>query len=388
MREKNILVICKDIPYPPHRNGVSSTLYNLIDQWINLKYNVSILYLSKKEIENEKVLQKKGVIIKNQDICKNEIICGVQENKLIKPRNSWGSSSKLFTEIDATGYDYIIYGSLITTIVFDKIHKKKQSKIIFFEADSLSMYYERSMNYTKNFIKKIYFYTQKQIAKIMYQIFDKTIFVSDVDRRYARKYCEKGKMETIKIGVAPYEGERIKGDNSICNIAFSGIMDYEPNIQAVNYIIEYILPLLDKIHLKYKVHIIGKNPRTEWLKNRYCFEGKLVVTGYVEDIESYIAGMDIYISPLFLGSGMKNKILQAMSIGIPIIASEISVDGINELQDKENYLLCDDKAESWINAIRVLYSNRKMCDDFSDKCKSIIHNNYSWNNVALKIIEE
>ena len=157
-------------------------------------------------------------------------------------------------------------------------------------------------------------------------------------------------------------------------------MTYEPNHDAVEYILNKIAPLLEKHGLNYRIHIIGKNPDEKW--KHYLNNEKIVITGFIDNIEAYIASMDIYISPLLTGSGMKNKILQALSIGVPIIASQVSVDGIEGLEPGYNYLLCDDVPENWCNQIISLYNDTKKRQEFSNRGKELIHNDYSWERFA------
>ena len=95
----------------------------------------------------------------------------------------------------------------------------------------------------------------------------------------------------------------------------------------------------------------------------------------------------MYISPVFEGSGMKNKILQALSIGVPIIASQTSVDGIDGMKDGYNYILCDDKPDNWVKKILKLYEDYEKRVSFSNNGKRLIEEEYSWNRFARDMIE-
>lgn len=390
MNAKKILVLCKEIPYPPHKNGVCSTIYNLICEWKKSGHTICIKYYTDQEVDNENEFLDMGVHVSCENAVGKEIFCRINDKYILKPRNSWSFDTRKISMIDAGDYDYIILSNLVTSTVIDKIVRKDNNRIVFFEADSLSMYYSRNAKNSKNIIKKLYCKAQELIVKNfegqIYRSAYKTIFVSEVDRAYARAFCSEGDMETVKIAVKEYPEIKKHEISDICNIGFSGIMDYEPNILAVEYIINNIMPVLDSTGLSYRMHIIGKNPKKEWLDNAYYNEGKLVITGFLDDIESYISQMDIYISPLFLGSGMKNKILQAMAIGVPLIASKVSVEGIDELIDKENILLCNDDPQKWTELVSKLYSDKQLRLSFTEKCRNIIKQNYSWSNVAKKMI--
>lgn len=113
------------------------------------------------------------------------------------------------------------------------------------------------------------------------------------------------------------------------------------------------------------------------------------MTGFLEDIDGYIQEMDIYISPLFTGTGMKNKILQAMNLGVPIICTSISTEGINEVIDGENLIICDSKdAKIWISKIFELANDNELRNEFSLINREIIEKYYTWNNIALDFLEK
>lgn len=389
---KNILIINKEIIYPPHRNGISNTLFNLIQEWICLGYKITIIYLNDIEENNENILRKFGINVINKNILGKELFVKIGGEILLKPKYSWDLDSKKFF-FDVAEYEYTIIGSLTSSIIIDRLRNLNKTKVIFFEADALAMFYNRGRILTDSFLKKIhYFFQEKAIKKLEKRIYskvDKIFFVSEVDKNYVMKYYNSSKIKTIKLGVPFYEKKKVFDSNKkIFNIGFSGIMDYEPNVLAVEYIINELMPLLDMEVKDYKIHIIGKNPKNEWYETNMYKNGKLIITGFLEDINSYISMLDIYISPLFLGSGMKNKILQAMSLGVPIVASLISIEGINELQHNKNFLLCDEKPKSWVISIKKLLNNSLLRKEFANINQKIIKENYSWKIAAKKILEE
>ena len=132
--------------------------------------------------------------------------------------------------------------------------------------------------------------------------------------------------------------------------------------------------------------MIGKNPLEKWKTNEFYKEGKIIITGYVDSVEEYLKEMDIYISPLFLGSVMKNKILQAMGVGVPIICSEVSAEGITELINGENCYIISKSPGIWCEKIKELAKDIEKRRQFSDATKLIIESNYSWNSTARKLL--
>lgn len=106
-------------------------------------------------------------------------------------------------------------------------------------------------------------------------------------------------------------------------LVFFGIMDYEPNILAVEYIIKNVLPQLNE---KYKIEIVGPKVSTKLKKLE---NSRLKFCGYVESVKEKLKEEDIFICPIIAGSGVKNKILQAGRVGLPIVCTDLSLEGIN-----------------------------------------------------------
>lgn len=392
-----IMVVANEIPYPPHRNGVCSTLYNFIRCWYEMGHEVSIKYLTTREIEYEQALKEKyNVECECLELLGKEVLGKINGKFVIKPRNCWWIETRRCKKIQTQGYQYLVLGSFQAASVINCIERTKTCRVIFFEADSLSMFYKRNMAEAKSFLRKLYLFTQKKciehVEKKLYQICDTTSFVSSVDYEYAQDKFANGNFRVNRIACSVLADNRKvveNEENKECfEIGFSGIMDYSPNVLAVDYIIEEIMPCLDISGLNYRMHLIGKNPLERWKENQYYKDGKLIITGFVDNIDLYIKRMDLYVSPLFLGTGMKNKILQAMGIGVPMICSEVSTEGISELVDGENYIQCGKDTNEWRDSILMLSKDCKMRHMFSESCKKIIQDVYSWETSAKELLEE
>ena len=114
-------------------------------------------------------------------------------------------------------------------------------------------------------------------------------------------------------------------------------MDYAPNIIAAEYLITQVMPLLPNT---YKLEVIGANCTDQLL----CFESERIhFTGYVEDMRVALRKNDIFICPILAGSGVKNKILQASMVGLPIVSTTLGVEGVHK--DILEYVFVADDAE-------------------------------------------
>lgn len=136
-------------------------------------------------------------------------------------------------------------------------------------------------------------------------------------------------------------------DNSI---VFFGAMNREENISAVEWFIDSVLPLIKD--LNYKFIILGNNPGhvLEHYKN-----SKIVFTGFVDNIDPYFEKARCFVAPLLMGAGIKIKVLEALSSGVPVLTNEIGIEGIPAEVDKD-YYYCRNAVE-YSEVIHELFEN-------------------------------
>lgn len=105
-------------------------------------------------------------------------------------------------------------------------------------------------------------------------------------------------------------------------IVFTGQMDYRPNIEAVRWFAQDVLPLLPGAHFA----IVGRAPVPEV---RTLAGPRVTVTGAVRDVRGWLGAADVVVAPLFLARGIQNKVLEAMAMARPVVASTAAAEGID-----------------------------------------------------------
>ena len=115
---------------------------------------------------------------------------------------------------------------------------------------------------------------------------------------------------------------KVKAKGNRVKLCFLGMMDYTPNVIAAHYFIKQILPKLDA---KYDVTFIGKNCSKSLLK---LSSKRIKFAGYVSDLKNELIKYDIFVCPITVGSGIKNKIFQAICAGLPIVSTDLGVEGM------------------------------------------------------------
>jgi sugar transferase (PEP-CTERM/EpsH1 system associated) len=132
-------------------------------------------------------------------------------------------------------------------------------------------------------------------------------------------------------------------------LVFTGQMDYAPNVDAVTWFAEDVLPVVPNARFA----IVGRNP-SDAVK-RLAAHDRVIVTGAVPDTRGWIAAADAVVAPLRIARGIQNKVLEAMAMGRPVVATSAAFEGIEAVPGRD--LLVADGAEPQGRAIRRLLSD-------------------------------
>jgi hypothetical protein len=162
---------------------------------------------------------------------------------------------------------------------------------------------------------------------------------------------------------------------------FNGALDYPPNLDAVKNITEKINPIFIKKNIPYKIIICGKNLPAEMNELREYFDQNIIYAGFVDDINIYFKGVDIFINPVTDGGGIKTKLVEALGFDMNVVSTVNGAIGVDANICNGKLLLCKNEdwqnfAEKMMEAIQINPSiGRKFFDYFY------------WDNIAKKAAE-
>ena len=144
------------------------------------------------------------------------------------------------------------------------------------------------------------------------------------------------------------------------DIVFVGSYQHTPNVDAVQYFAEEIMPLLRKQLPGVRFYAVGSKPPAEI---QMLASEDIIITGFVEDLASLLDKMRVSVAPLRYGAGIKGKIGTAMVVGLPVVATSLAAEGMS-LTQGENILVADG-AEAFANAVANIYQDEALWNRIS-----------------------
>lgn len=169
---------------------------------------------------------------------------------------------------------------------------------------------------------------------------DATVFVAGEDARSFRRQSPGSDVRAIPNGVDIDFFRPAVADEPVASqlrLVFEGNMRYGPNVDAAVHFARDVFPAVLRTHPGAVFRIVGKDP-TDAV--RALAGPHIEVTGFVEDIRPSLVDATLFVSPLRTGAGIKNKILQAWAMGLPVLATSQSVGGL-EIEPGRNIVLAD-----------------------------------------------
>lgn len=151
-----------------------------------------------------------------------------------------------------------------------------------------------------------------------------------------------------------------------------GSLEWSPNQEGILWFLKHCWPDIHSKNPDLKFYIAGRNAPI-WLVERLNLPG-VVYLGEIPDARSFIQSKAIMVVPLFSGSGMRVKIIEAMSFGKAIVSTSIGAEGLS-VQHGKNILIADDK-NSFIEAIRKLITNKELCAELGKESRFFIQENF------------
>lgn len=409
MKNKKLLFVTTRLFWPTD-SGRKLSLYYYC-KGIHEKYNCDIyIYSFLESGQTEKDIEKKPEFIKDvrlaKPIGKIDKIQNLATKTLVTRKwpiqcslyYSRQNSEQIKKYCDEIQPDYIFTDMIRTSMYYDAFRHSRALKVLDMD-DLLSARYERQLHamYKSNIsgqysgrlpgiinklignqmVRNAVLTMERDLtakAEIHYsKLYDKVIFVSAVETAYLNKKLP-GKAITIPVGINAVPERELAITPEKHLLSYVGNLKVAANVDTLHWIISDILP---KIHHNVKFMVIGKCP--DDIKEKYKGNNHVIFTGRVDNLVEYIRKSQIFLSPILYGTGIKTKILEAMSMGVPVVTNDVGAEGIAADDGKEFWVRNDSIAIA--EQVDYLLEHYDVALRVAEAGKKLVEDKYEWNRI-------
>ncbi len=227
-----------------------------------------------------------------------------------------------------------------------------------------------------NFLAKPFFKMEsRRVARYESDVFDKfdaCTIITEVDRDLI-PHPRRDEIVIVHNGVQ-FEQFQYRGENKSCDLIFSGNMGYAPNVDAAEYLAKEIFPPLRAQFPGLKLVLCGASPapRVQALR-----ADGVTVTGWVDSMRDWYAMARVFVAPMRMGTGLQNKLLEAMSMQLPCVTSPLAGKPLENAEAAGAVVTCC-TTEEYIETIARLLQDADYYRQLSERGNRYVHGKYDW----------
>lgn len=271
----------------------------------------------------------------------------------------------------------VVYCQMVRTIpTLNAKHLTLNTKHILDFQDALSLNTRRRMESSKGFWRMILKYEYRALQRIeqqALQLFDATTVIAPTDQSVLAP-----SVVIVPNGVDTdfFNRQQLPATNyplpahSIC---FCGNMSYAPNIDAARYLVDEVMPIVWEHCPEATVLLAGADPKPAV---RALASDKVTVSGRLPDIRTAYASSQLFVAPMRIGSGLQNKLLEAMAMQLPCITTTLANTPLGTTSGE--HLLVGDTPEMLANHIIQLLCSEEQRAHLADAGHRFVQQHFSW----------
>jgi sugar transferase (PEP-CTERM/EpsH1 system associated) len=384
MEKPKLIYVVSRFPYPLEKGDKLRAFHQLKE--LSKHFEITLIAISEKNIDHNHLLMVKSYCIDIQIIRINRLSIFI--NLIValiqgKPLQTgyffcWKGYKKVKKILKSIEPDHI-FCQLIRCAEYVKDYHNCPKTIDYM--DALSKGIERRIeqqNFISKWLFKIEFRRLLSYERSIFEYFENKTIISEQDRNYIF-HPEKDKIKVVANGIDTSFFENLKLEKKY-DLVFVGNLSYAPNIEAVHFILNNII----QVNPNLTCLISGANPSKSLIEK--CSKNKNVtINGWVDDIRKSYQSGKIFVAPMMIGTGMQNKLLEAMASGLPCITTSMTNNAINAEDKKEIFVA--ESAEQYHEIINRLLSDKEKINLIGLAGKNFVQNNYSWENVTIPLIQ-
>ncbi|MEA5511204.1 glycosyltransferase family 4 protein [Crocosphaera sp. UHCC 0190] len=387
-----LLMICATFPYPPSRGGTQGRTFNLL-KFISKIHEITLITQLTEDVTKEEIEQLRSYVTDLKVFPRPTEDSNGFLDKVMRfsqfflegtpPNVRYLYLAEIQQWIDQAvaeqRFDVITCEHSVNEIYIRPQWKQKIKTII----DIHSSVYKTCLNQlatgtSENKLRdRLYLpllrrYEQRTVSK-----FSQVVVTTDEDEQQMRDFAPNAKIALIANGVDletfPYRSHDPGGHR----LVFVGGLDYFVNIDGAVFFSQEVLPLLQTKYPDATLTLVGSKPSPE--VQALAKRPGITVTGRVPSVVDYLHQATVAVIPLRTGFGMKFKTLEAMAAGVPVVASDRGLEGMEVAGENVPLrALRANTIEEYINKISDLFEDANLRHTLSKNGREYIENNYTW----------
>ena len=266
--------------------------------------------------------------------------------------------------------------------VAEYVRKKKIKKTLDYQ-DVFSKGIERRIKTAPFYMKPLLKLEYKRLCRYensLFNDFDNKTIISYPDRALI-PHPDRDKIVVITNGVDTDYFRPIETEKKY-DLVFTGNMSYPPNVNAAGFLAKEIFPLVQKKFPNLRLLITGASPCAKVLGLK---QENIEVTGWVDDIRKYYAASRIFIAPMMIGTGLQNKLLEAMAMKIPCVTSALANRALCAEVGRE--IMVGESAEEFAEIIIKLLTHQPEADALAENGYRFVLDNFNWKSATARLEE-
>ncbi|MDF1696360.1 MAG: glycosyltransferase [Saprospiraceae bacterium] len=233
------------------------------------------------------------------------------------------------------------------------------------------------VSFPTSLIYKLEANRMKRYESTIFKHFDHHTVISQQDRLHINT-PDQEKIRVVPNGIDT-EFFQPMSIQKVFDIGFVGNMGYPPNVDAAEFLIHTLKPILSQ-NLRYQIAGARPDKRVKLLAGK-----NVTVTGWIDDVRTAYASCKVFVAPLWSGTGQQNKILEAMAMGIPCVTSSAVNNAIGASHKKE--ILVADTKEEFKICVDKLLNDPTFYMELSKNALTFVQDKYSWKE-SVEILNE
>ncbi len=390
----NILMLSATFPYPPTKGGTQVRTFNLL-KYLSRHHQVTVATLKSPDVTNAEIeaLQERVA----------ELVVFDRPTHTASQRRFFAKIQR-FSQFLRQGTPPSVLSSYSLEMQdwVDRAIQSNYYQVITCEHSVNEIYvrseWQRGIRTVVNVHSSVYGTCQNQLQTQTSENQWRDRLNLPLLKRYEQRYCNKfsnivvttkddrdqlnafnptAKFQVIANGVDFTDFPNRTTDPGGHKLIFIGAMDNLANIDAAQFLCLEILPVLQKRYPDTTIALVGARPTLEVL--RLGDRPNITVTGRVPAMADCLHQATVCVIPMRTGFGIKNKTLEAMAAGTPIVASDRGLEGL--AVDGENTplrALRANRVEDYVSAIARLFEDPLLRDQMSREARSFVETHYTW----------